>query len=480
MTETAVPTITPDVTGELSDLRRLHFIGIGGMGMQPVARICAERGYRVSGSDARPSARLGSLARAGAQVVIGHRAENVPVDATAVVITHALGDDNCEVARARELGIPVVHRSTVLNTLMSRHTSVAVMGTYGKSSTAAMLVFTLARLGQDPSYMVGADLDGPGSGGHAGRGVFVAEVDESDRTHIGMRMDVAIITNIAYDHVENYADPSEYIAGFEQCVRAGMTEHGTLILNADSAGCRELAARLERSSGSPKVIMVGTADDADWRLTMAVTSGCRSRAVLSGPDRMPQDMVLRVPGVHQLANAAAAMVALHVLGQDLDQGMEQLRYFDGAQRRLTSAGEMAGVRVLDSFAHHPDEVRADLAAAHSILAPGGRVIAVFQPSDARRLDAFGSEFAVALSTSDLTVLTDSTRGLPPGALGALFTQVSGARGSARQVPDRAEAAVYAAEAARPGDVIVLMGAGDVVDSGPTVHAALGAVAAVAA
>ncbi|MFF8432833.1 UDP-N-acetylmuramate--L-alanine ligase [Streptomyces bacillaris] len=479
--ETAVPEITPDVTGELSDLRRLHFIGIGGTGMQPVARICAERGYRVSGSDARPSARLSSLTRAGAQVVIGHQPENVPADATAVVVTNAVGDDNPEVVRARELGIPVVHRSTVLNTLMSRHTSVAVLGTHGKSSTSAMLAVTLARLGQDPSYMIGADLEGPGSGGHAGRGeLFVAEVDESDRTHIGTRMDVAVITNIAYDHVENYADPAEYIAGFEQCVRAGMTEHGTLILNADSAGCRELAARLERSSGSPEVVMVGTADDADWRLTMAVTWGGRSRAVLCGPGRMPQDMLLRVPGLHQLANAAAAMVALHVLGQDLEQVMEQLRYVDGAQRRLTSAGETAGVRVLDSFAHHPEEVDADLAAARSILAPGGRVIAVFQPSDARRLDAFGSEFAVALSTSDLTVLTDSTRGLPADALEALSTQVSGAGGSAQQVPDRAEAAVYAAEAARPGDVIVLMGAGDVVDFGPTVHEALGAVAAAAA
>ncbi|OCC13995.1 UDP-N-acetylmuramate--L-alanine ligase [Streptomyces sp. PTY087I2] len=479
--ETAVPTITPDATGELSDLRRLHFIGIGGAGMQSVARVCAERGYSVSGSDARPSARLESLARVGAQVVIGHRPENVPADATAVVFTHAIGDDNSEVAQARRLGIPVVHRSLVLNTLMARNTSVAVMGTHGKSSTAAILAFTLARLGQDPSYMVGADLEGPGSGGHAGRGeLFVAEVDESDRTHIGTRMDVAVVTNIAYDHVENYADPAEYIAGFEQCVRAGMTKNGTLILNADSAGCRELAARLERSGNGPKAVMVGTADDADWRLTMAVTSGGRSRAVLSGPDGTMAELVLRVSGVHQLTNAAAATVALHVLGQDLDQAVEQLRYFDGVQRRLTPAGETAGVRVLDSFAHHPDEVRADLAAASSLLAQGGRVIAVFQPSGARRLDAFGGDFAVALSASDLTVLTDSTRGLPADALEVLSTQVSDAGGSARQVPDRAEAAVYAAEAARPGDVIVLMGAGDIVETGPAVLTALEAVAVVAA
>ncbi|MER6771455.1 UDP-N-acetylmuramate--L-alanine ligase [Streptomyces bacillaris] len=480
MTETAVPKITPDATA-VSDLSRLHFVGIGGMGMHPVARVCAERGYDVSGSDARPSARLQSLTRAGAQVMAGHRVENVPADATALVFTHAVGDDNPEIERARELGIPVVHRSAVLNALMAGRTSVAVMGTHGKSSTAAMLAFTLARLGQEPSYVIGADLDGPGSGGHAGQGeLFVAEIDESDRTHVGVRMDVAVITNITYDHVENYADEDAYITAFEQSVHIGLAEQGTLILNADSAGCRELAARLERSGNSPKIVMVGTTDDVDWCLTTASTAFGRSRAVLCGPDGTTLDLVLRMPGVHQLANGAAATVALHVLGQDYHQAVQQLRYFDGARRRLTSAGETGDVRVIDSFAHHPGEVRADLAAARSILAPGGRVITVFQPSDQQRLNAFGDELAEALSAGDLTMLTDSTRGLPTTALNTLSRQVSDAGGSARQIPDRTEAALYAAEAARPDDVIVLMGVGDIVESGPAVHAALRAIAAVAA
>lgn len=481
MAETAVPRITPTATSGLLDLRRVHFVGIGGMGMQPVARICAERGHTVSGSDTRPSARLESLTGTGVEIRDGHRAENVWADTTAVVFTHAVGEDNPEIAKARDLGIPVVHRSAVLNTLMAGHTSVAVMGTHGKSSTSAMLAFTLARLGQAPSYMVGADLDVPGSGGRAGQGeVFVAEVDESDGTHIGTRMDVAVITNIDYDHPENYADEATYLAAFEDCVRAGLNADGTLILNADSAGCRKLAVRLKQRSVGPQIVMVGSSAEADWRMSLAVTSGGRSRAVLRGPAGLRFDLVLRVPGVHQLANAACATVALHVLGQDLDPAVEQLRYFEGAQRRMTGAGQDSGVRAYDSYAHHPGEVRADLAAARSLLSDGGRLITVFQPSDAQRLAAFGGAYAVALSASDLTVLTDSTRGLPEHALESLLGQITDTAGSARKLPLRAEAAVYAAEAARPGDVIVLMGTGDLVESGPALKAALSALAVVAA
>ncbi|MCZ4603334.1 Mur ligase domain-containing protein [Streptomyces sp. Lzd4kr] len=478
MVETAVPRITPDVpaTG-LVDLRRVHFVGIGGMGMLPVARVCAERGYTVSGSDARPSVRLEALAQCGVRVVAGQRESNVPADATAVVFTHAVGADNPEIVHARKLGIPVVHRSTVLRTLMAGHPSVAVMGTHGKSSTSAMIAFALARLGQDPSYVVGADLDLPGSGGHAGAGgLFVAEVDESDRTHIGMSMDVAVITNIAHDHPENYADEGDVVRAFEECVARGLAGHGTLILNADSAGCRELAARLAQSGPSTKVVMVGESSDADWRLSQVSGADGRPSAVLSGPDGVNVGLTLRVPGVHQLMNAAAALVTLHTLCQDLQQAAVELSYFDGAQRRMTSAGEAAGVRVYDSFAHHPDEVSADLAAARSLAdVTGGKVIVAFQPPDSRRLEVFGDAFAQALSACDHLILTDGTHGLPASALRGLSARVDAARGHAGQVvPERAEASACTVRAARPGDVVVLMGAGDIAESGPQLLATLAA------
>lgn len=247
MAETAVPTIAPNVsTGGPVDLERPHFVGLGGMGMLPVARVCAERGSTVSGSDARTSEGLKELARCGVTVHTGHAAEQVPADATVVVFTHAVGADNPEILEARRRGIPVVHRSAVLNALMAAdRTPVAVLGTHGKTSTAGMLAFLLSRMAQEPSYVVGGDLDVPGSGGRAGKGgFFVAEVDESDRSHIGVGMNVAVITNIGHDHPESYASQADHVDAYEQCVRIGLHENGTLVLSADDPGCRELASRL--------------------------------------------------------------------------------------------------------------------------------------------------------------------------------------------------------------------------------------------
>jgi UDP-N-acetylmuramate--alanine ligase len=476
MVETAVPRIKPDLsTAGLVDLTRAHFVGIGGLGMLPVARVCAERGYVVSGSDVRDSSGLEALAQHSVQVHKGHRAGNLPVDATAVVFTHAIGEDNPEVAQARRLGIPVVHRSAALNTVMAGHTSIAVMGTHGKSSTAAMLALTLARLGQDPSYVVGADLDLPGSGGRAGRGgFFVAEVDESDRSHIGLSMNVAVITNIAHDHLENYTAEMDHVDAYEACVRVGLAEHGTLVLNADSAGCRELASRLALAGDGPRVITFGVSSSADWRLTNVAGTRGRSTATLAGPGGLELDLVLCVPGVHQLTNAAATVATLHTLGQDHDQAVEQLLYFDGARRRMTLAGHASGVRVYDSFAHHPDEVSADLTAAHSLVDGDGRVLVVFQPSDETRLNAFGAEFGKALAGSHEVVLTDSSCGVRSEALEMLSAGISEAGGEARNmVLERGRAVMCAAQLARPGDVVVLMGPGDIVDSGPALLAGLG-------
>ncbi|GAB7102066.1 UDP-N-acetylmuramate--L-alanine ligase [Streptomyces phaeofaciens JCM 4814] len=485
MVETAVPRITEDVPADRSvDLSRAHFIGIGGNGMLPVARVCAERGFTVSGSDNRTSERLKELARLGASVHTGHAAEHVPEDATAVVFTHAVAQNNSEILRARRLGIPVMHRSTALNSLMATHTApIAVMGTHGKSSTSGMLAFALARMGQSPSYAIGADLGTPGSGGHASgaNGVFVAEVDESDRTHIGMAMRVAVITNIGYDHPENYSEEGDHVNAYEECVRAGLHEDGTLVLDADSSGARELAARLALAGDGPRVVTFGRASSADWRLVDVASDGGRSTAVLRGPGGQEFDLVLLVPGAHQLHNAAAVIATLDALGQDCDQGVQQLLCFDGVQRRMTQAGEAAGVRAYDSYAHHPDEVSADLAAARSLVGPGGRVITVFQPSCQSRLDTFDAGFAKALAGCDEVVLTDSVRGVTPAALRILAARINQAGGSARhQVPDRAEAAGRAAQMARPGDVVLLMGPGDIVGSGQILRAALGELVSVAA
>ncbi|MEH0415908.1 UDP-N-acetylmuramate--L-alanine ligase [Streptomyces sp. B21-083] len=484
MAETAVPTINPDVsTGGAVDLSRAHFVGIGGVGMLPVAQVCAERGFTVSGSDVRASEGLKELARCGVTVHTGHAAGQVPADATAVVFTHAVGENNPEIVEARRRGIAVVHRSAALSALMAAgRVAVGVLGTHGKTSTAGMLAFLLGSMGQEPSYVVGGDLDVPGSGGYAGKGgIFVAEVDESDRSHIGVRMSVAVLTNIGHDHPENYAAQGDHVDAYEQCVRIGLDVHGTLVLSADDPGCRELASRLALRGDGPRTVTFGLSSSADWRLSEAASSGGRTTAVLCGPGGREFDLVLRVPGVHQLLNAAAAVATLHTLGQECDLAVEQLACFNGVQRRMTLSGEAAGVLVFDSYAHHPDEVSVDLAAARSVVEGDGRVIVVFQPSGQARLDAFGGAFAKALAGCDKVVLTDSPQGVSAGALETLAARINETGGRAwHVVPNRDQAMVSAADEARSGDVVVLMGTGDIVEQGPLLRAALDELAPAAA
>ncbi|MFD3842466.1 glutamate ligase domain-containing protein [Streptomyces sp. NPDC058642] len=245
-----------------------------------------------------------------------------------------------------------------------------------------------------------------------------------------------------------------------------------LILGIDSPGCRELASRLAMPGDGPRVVTFGTSASADWRLVDVSGEGGRSKAVLRGPGGSEFDLALRVPGTHQFLNAGA-LVTLHTVGQDCDQAVEQLFYFDGVMRRMTSVGETAGVRVYDSFAHHPDEVSADLAAARSLAGPDCRVVTVFEPLCQSRFVVFDLDFAKALAGSDGVVLTDSTSGVSRATLEALSARIAEAGGSVRLVAlDRAEAAVCAANLAWPGDVVLLMGPGDVVESGEVLRAAL--------
>ncbi|MEV5774206.1 UDP-N-acetylmuramate--L-alanine ligase [Streptomyces antimycoticus] len=470
MTETAVPKIIATASaGDPVDLRRVHFVGIGGAGMLPLARVCAERGFTVSGSDMRQTKALEVLAGLGVRVHTGHAATQVPADATAVVFTHALDEDNPELQAAREHGVPLVHRSTVLNALMASTTAIGVLGTHGKTSVAGMLAHALTGMGHAPTYVVGGDIQGPASGGHAGNGdVFVAEVDESDRTHLNVHVNVAVLTNIEFDHPENYGDASDHITGYEQFA-LGMQPGGTLVLNADSRGCRELASRLALAGRGPRLVWFGTSAHATWRVTNAVCAQGEGMATLRGPGGAELDLTLRVPGTHQLLNAAAATAAAHAVGLDGAGTAGCLGTFEGVARRMSPAGEVAGVRVYDSYAHHPSEITADLAAARSLLAEdGGRVIAVFQPAGQARHEAFGGGFAAALADCDEVVLTGHPR-VGQEAVRGLSAAVDEAGGRCRGVEwDRATAAACAVAVARPGDVVVLIGTGDLAEYGQAV------------
>ena len=448
MTDTAVPTVVPNPVGEGVDLTRAHFVGIGGSGMLPLARVCAERGLTVSGSDVRPEAAGEELAALGVRVLSGQQAWHVPGDATAVVFTHAVSADNPEIREAQRRGIPLVHRSMALDAVMAGRTLIGVTGTHGKTSTTGMLASALSHAGCEPSYVLGGRFaDGAPGGRHGAGKLFVAEVDESDRTLVNTRVDIAVIPSIDFDHPENYRDLAAHLDAYEEFARR-MRPGGAVVLHVGGDGGRELAERLRRDG--TRLVTVGTGPEVDWQVEGARTDARGSRGVLHGPEGATYPLELRVLGAHQVHNAACAVAAAHAAGVDPGTVARKLTSFTGVRRRLTPVPGAA--RAYDSFAHHPAEVAADLAAAREVAA-GRRVLVVFQPAGRARLDAFGTELGRALAAADEVVLT----GTPDGAMWLGHTGVV--------EQDRAAAVAYAAGAARPGEVVLLMGTGDLVDHG---------------
>jgi UDP-N-acetylmuramate--alanine ligase len=324
---------------------RPHFIGIGGAGMSGIAKILAQRGADVAGSDAKESATAEALRALGATVHIGHAAGHLADDASCVVVSSAIREDNPELVRAAELGIPVVHRSDALAALMEGLRPIAVAGTHGKTTTTSMLAVSLTELGLKPSYAIGGDLDAPGSNALHGEGdIFVAEADESDRSFHKYAPEVAIVLNVELDHHANYASIEEIHESFETFVDR-ITEGGTLVVSADHEGARELTRRVR--DRAVRVVTYGEAEDADVRVLSIVPQGLRSRVtvVLDGQELT---FAVSVPGRHYALNAVAALTAGAALGIPAAELAPALAAYTGVKRRLQLKGEAAGVQVIDS------------------------------------------------------------------------------------------------------------------------------------
>ncbi|HEX5569315.1 MAG TPA: UDP-N-acetylmuramate--L-alanine ligase, partial [Streptomyces sp.] len=404
---------------------RPHFIGIGGAGMSGIAKILARRGARVAGSDARESATAQALRALGATVHIGHAAGHLAADTTAVVVSSAIRDDNPELTAARERGITVVHRSDALAALMTGTRPIAVAGTHGKTTTTSMLAVGLRTLGLDPSYAIGGDLDGPGTGAHHGDGeIFVAEADESDRSFHAYAPEVAVILNVELDHHANYASMEEIHLSFETFVDR-VRPGGTLVISADHGGARELTARLRahraaapaQRAQEPKdlrIVTYGEAADADVRVLKVVPRGLTSEVTVlldGAAEALPGHrageitFTVSVPGRHYAHNAVAALAAGAALGVPAAGLAAALTSYTGVNRRLQPLGEARGVRVIDSYAHHPTEMAADLEAIRS-GADGGRVLVLFQPHLFSRTRELGTEMGQALALADASVVLD--------------------------------------------------------------------------
>ncbi|MET0864432.1 MAG: UDP-N-acetylmuramate--L-alanine ligase [Nakamurella sp.] len=477
MAEPAVPQ-----TAEGISLLRAHLVGVGGAGMSGIARILADRGFAVSGSDARDSAVLAGLAARGVLTAVGHDGANLdllPGRPTAVVVSTAVRPDNPEVLAARAAGIPVVRRADALAALMVGYRGVCVAGTHGKTSTTSMLTVALQQVGLDPSFAIGGELTGSGLGAHHGSGdIFVAEADESDGSFLSFSPHAAIITNLEPDHLDHHGTAEAYTAVFDQFVDR-IEPGGFLIACADDPGSAALAGR----TGLRRVVTYGRSDSAMVRLVdkvAAVDVGSDGGGATDAPAVRLADgrwvgLTLSVPGDHMLLNAVAAVAAGVELGVDPQGLADGLAAYTGVRRRFELKGEVAGVTVYDDYAHHPTEVSAQIAAARgvlesSVVSGGGRLVVVFQPHLYSRTVSFAGAFGRALAGADLVVVLDiyGAREDPqPGVSGELIAAaVPAGTVSVLYHPDRPSAAAFVTGVLRPGDIVITMGAGDVTAIGP--------------
>ncbi|HEY0774625.1 MAG TPA: UDP-N-acetylmuramate--L-alanine ligase, partial [Nocardioidaceae bacterium] len=365
----------PDVLLPADQLGRVHFVGIGGAGLSGIARIMLARGIAVSGSDAKESRTLEALRALGARCHVGHAAEQVH-DVDTVVVSTAVREDNPEVVEAQRQGLRILPRSAALESVMQGRRVVAVAGTHGKTTTTSLLTVALQHCGADPSFAIGGELNESGANAHDGSGeIFVAEADESDGAFLVYSPFAAVVTNVEADHLDNYGTEEAYHAAFSQFLDR-LDPAGFLAVCVDDPGAAALADQA-RSRGLVTV-GVGESPEADVRAEGVTFAGSTSTFTVVDRGRRLGEITLRIPGRHYVLDALGALAAGLRLGfafADLKRGLES---FTGTRRRMELKGEVAGVRVYDSYAHHPNEIAGDLQAARS-LAGEGRVVVAFQP-----------------------------------------------------------------------------------------------------
>jgi UDP-N-acetylmuramate--alanine ligase len=468
--------VTPVEPVPLRELGRVHFAAIGGAGMSGIARIMLARGVPVSGCDSAASAQLDELAALGAQVSVGHSPEHLAGVDTLVVST-AIRADNPELLAARERGIRVLHRAAALASVMLGRQAIAVAGTHGKTTTTSMVTTVLRACGAEPSYVIGGVLAETGLGAEDGSGqAFVAEADESDGSFLMFSPDAAIVTCVEADHLDNYGSLGEIEAAFAAFM-AKIRPGGLLVISADDPGAQQVLGAARLAPGL-RVVTYGESAAARYRLTDVAPAGMTTEfSVTARPEGGQPAAAARlrigVPGRHNALNAAAAYAISAELGCDAAGIAAGLAAYRGARRRMELKGEADSVMVLDSYAHHPTELAADLRAARDIAA-GGQVIAIFQPHLFSRTRIFAGQFGAALGAADEVLVLDvyAAREDPePGVTGALVSAaVPGGRATFCPEAGRVPAAV--ADIAKPGDVVLTMGAGDVTTLGPAILAAL--------
>ena len=449
--------MTEGVAADL--LRSVHLVGIGGAGMSALARVLLARGARVSGSDIKESRSLAALRALGADISVGHRAENLDGSRT-VVVSSAIPEANAEVRAARESGLPILQRAQVLALLMREHRGVAIAGTHGKTTTTSMIAMVLRHAGLDPTFLIGGDLNEVGTNAHAGEGEWlVAEADESDGSLLWLAPEIAVVGNIEADHLDHYRDEAEIRETFVAFL-ANLPAAGTAVLGTDDEGVRAIAPRVDR-----RIVTFGLSEGADWSGWIAERGPAGQRVVVHHRGEEAGEFFLGVPGEHNVSNALATFAVADLVGVPFRIAAEEIARFAGVQRRFQIRGKAGGITFVDDYAHHPTEVRATLAAARE--QGWARIVAVFQPHRYSRTLHLGRQLGEALSAADRVVVTDvygAGEQPIPGVSGrAVLDGLLAARPRAlvAYLPKPGDVSSFIVDRAEPGDLVLTIGAGDV-------------------
>ena len=458
----------------------IHFVGIGGIGMSGIAKVAHARGFKVSGSDIKASNSTESLESAGIHVSIGHSADNLPCPyPDVVVISTAILENNPELVLAKEKNLQIWHRAQMLAALGHGKKTLAVSGTHGKTSTSSMLATVVDALGENPSFLIGGVVFAYASNAHVGTGDFyIVEADESDKSFTYLNPTAVLVTNIELDHLDHYSDILEINDLFSQFMTSVPVEDGICVICADDKNLVDLAAKVDR-----KLITYGFSEVADVRIYnyRAFGQGCACEVAF--PDSTTHSVqLLQNPGRHNAQNAAGVLAMCFSLGLDVKAAASALSSFKGVKRRFDQIGLVNNICVVDDYAHHPTEIAATINAAKSL---GFKKIHVlFQPHRYSRAPLFTEilkdEFASAFTQADTTTIMDvySAGEMPiPGVTGKSFMNVIAENPENSQcyyIPRRMDVISHLLGLAKPGDLVITMGAGDVSALAPELVSAIAA------
>lgn len=446
-------------------MTQVHFIGIGGSGLSAIARLLKESGYEVTGSDQTQSQFALDLQKLGITIYIGHHARNI-AGAEWVVMSSAVKPDNPEVIAAKKAGIPVYKRSDFLGQLMEEKVGIAVAGTHGKTTTTAMISWMLYAMKRDPSFIIGGTLNNLKVNAHAGTGdTFVIEADEYDRMFLGLKPQIAVVTNLEHDHPDYFPTFEDMYSAFQSFVDL-LPQDGTLIVCAEDEGAVSLLSHARHKGLNVLSYSIQgemTINSPQWMQARTITPNTRGGydfSATSNIDSTTIEVSLQVPGEHNVKNALAALSVAAMLGLPLKEAAQALSQFEGTGRRFEIRGEKNGIILIDDYAHHPTEIRATLAGAKARY-PNKKIWAVWQPHTYSRTQTLFVDFTRAFSDADEVLVTEiyaSREGKQDFSAATVVSAMP--HSAARYSGSLDETKAYLLKNLHPNDVVLVLSAGD--------------------